>query len=346
MACSGKHFPPIVLLAIFPAVSFFFAVSLSWGPAGNVVAFGQSPADIGPPATRPTPPRPPDAVGIRKLIDDLDAPQFDRRDVAYRRLLELGESAIPQLTEALKSPSAEVRYRARRVMTLTHEQGLVRAFEQLAAADPDRIDVERGMWLIARILDPACSLEEIQKSLDELADRVRRQLEPTSPASDAEPQQAIAALQQVLFGDFGLRGNDADYTNPDNSSIAAVLRSRKGLPITLSQVVIAVARRVGIPIVGLPTPGRYIVKYDGSRAPRRAVPDIYLNPYEGGRILDQEAWDRSFPGLDPSNVKAGTSHEMLQRMMTNLESHLFATGRHEQGELANRLRLILAAKSE
>jgi regulator of sirC expression with transglutaminase-like and TPR domain len=307
------------------------ALASPGGPTGNRNAEAQTSVD---------------SMRIRGLIDELDAPQFERRDAAYRRLLELGESAIPQLADALESRSAEVRYRARRVISLTHERGLTHAFTELAALENDEIDVERGMWLIARIVDPACSLLEIQKTFDELADRVRRQLEANGPPGDADPPRAIAALQQVLFVEFGLRGNDADYTNPDNSSIAAVLRTRKGLPITLSQVVIAVARRAGIPIVGVPTPGRYIVKYDGRRAPQRPVPDIYLNPYEGGRVFDREAWERNFFGLEPENVQVGTSREMLQRMMVNLESHLFAAGRNEQGQLANKLQLILIGKSD
>ena len=46
-----------------------------------------------------------------------------------------------------------------------------------------------------------------------------------------------------------------------------MIARRKGLPILLSEIAVAVARRLELPVVGLGIPGRYMIKYEGRRAP-------------------------------------------------------------------------------
>ena len=219
---------------------------------------------------------------VRQLIVDLDSAQFERRDAAYLKLLELGERVIPELAEAAHSRSAEVRFRARRIITLVHERALIAAFRKLSEQEDGSLDIEHGMWLIGRILDPSLRQSDASRQIDDLAERVRGRLEPIAPR-DSPPREVVQAIHDVLFRDFGLQGNVADYENPDNSSFDRVLRTRRGLPILLSQIVVAVARRLEVPIVGVPTPGRYIVKYDGAKAPGGPQPDIYLNPFDRGK---------------------------------------------------------------
>jgi regulator of sirC expression with transglutaminase-like and TPR domain len=119
-------------------------------------------------------------------------------------------------------------------------------------------------------------------------------------------------------------GNTEDYSNPDNSSLEKVLATRKGLPITLSRIVVLVARRLDVPIVGVPASGRYIVKYDGSRAPVGfGKDDIYFHPFEGGKVLSREDRRMLFPSHDPDvMVPPDNNREALTRMLRNLTSHL------------------------
>ncbi|MFM2093836.1 MAG: hypothetical protein RIS70_960 [Planctomycetota bacterium] len=284
-----------------------------------------------------------DRESIARLVADLDAPRFDRRHAAYERLLEIGDAALPALAETNKSRSAEARFRARRIIALVHTRSLTSQFAQLCRSSDDRLDVERGMWLIARILEPTLDQRFISDELDRWAKRVQERL-GTDPPRQAKPAEVAKAFQEVLFGDDGLRGNVANYDAPENSSIAHVLRSRKGLPITLSEITVAIARRLDLPLVGVPTPGRYLVKYDGSRAPDAAgapQPDLYFSPFERGLILDSQAWRDRFPGVEPGDIKTGNSRDILRRMLANLETHLELHRRPEEAELALRCRLLL-----
>jgi hypothetical protein len=68
---------------------------------------------IGPAAVTADPPRPPaDPKTIPRLIVDLGSDEFETRERAAGRLLELEEAALPALQEAARSTDAEVRRQA------------------------------------------------------------------------------------------------------------------------------------------------------------------------------------------------------------------------------------------
>jgi len=262
---------------------------------------------------------------IASLIERLGASTFAEREAATKKLLELGATARDALVRAKNNESAEIRSRAAAILKLIDKPPSVEEFRQLALQPDAKLDLELGMWLIARIVDPGVRREEISKPLDTLAAKVRERLGKDATPKSTDPNAMVAAVRAVLFDDEKFAGNFNDYGNPDNSSLARVLATRKGLPITLSHVVVAVGERLEVPIVGVPTPGRYLVKYEGRRAPI-GFPrdDIFFNPFDGGVVLTRDDREREFRGLDPDNFPApSSSREVLIRMLNNLETHLF-----------------------
>lgn len=272
---------------------------------------------------------------IARLIDQLGSISFDERQIAAKELIAIGKPARTQLIAARQHKSAEVRSRVASLLRLLQVEPLRDAFRAFAAQAEERLNLEEGMWLISRILNPDVERESLSKQLDILADRVRKKLGTRTP-NDFSPEQIVEILRTVLFEDEGFSGNFEDYENPANSSLEKVLESRKGLPIVVSHVVVSVAERLKIPIVGVPTSGRYIVKYNGAQTPPGFEPQtIYLDPFDKLKILSREDRMRDFPGVDPDQmVPPGTRRDVLIRMLNNIESHLFGRGETEQAYLA------------
>lgn len=59
---------------------------------------------------------PADAVRVARLVTNLGSTSFAERDAAYSKLEKLGPACRPQLEAALKSPDAEVRLQAERLL--------------------------------------------------------------------------------------------------------------------------------------------------------------------------------------------------------------------------------------
>jgi regulator of sirC expression with transglutaminase-like and TPR domain len=101
-------------------------------------------------------------------------------------------------------------------------------------------------------------------------------------------------------------------------------------------VTIAVGRRLGWPLRGIATPGRYLLKYDGARVPvGYPAEDIVMDAFSHGKILSPDDLQAMFPGGGLDEVLAGdTERAALRRMLNNLVYHLEQTGDRDTALLA------------
>ena len=296
-----------------------------------LLAFGLCTALVGrldaQPADGPNAPNRHRREQLQQWIEQLDTDSYEARETATRQLIAAGEEAQPLAETAIGHKSPEVRFRAAAILQALQQKPL-RELEQevigFASQKEEQLDVERGMCLVSRILDPHVREPELVKKLDELAEKVRRRLGKEIDPAQADPQMAVAALKHVLFEDCGFRGNQDDYNNPNNCSLGFVLATGKGKPVLLGQLLVAVARRLKIPLVGVPVTGQYLVKYDGSRAPAGySRDDIYLHPFQNGKILSRADRAREYPDYDPDRmVPAATNRETLSRILRNIVEDL------------------------
>ncbi len=287
-------------------------------------------------------------AAIVRLIGELDDDAYQTRRRAELELIRIGPACLASVTRATKSPSAEVRSRARRILVLVRHNLLCDGFLALASEEDDaQIDLEQGMLLITQFVDPEAQPDELQRELDRLADGVRKALGPHVDPAQCKPEQAMHALLATLFGPQGLRGNAANYYDPRNNSLKYVLEHQGGMPIMLSQVAIAVGERLKLPLVGLPMPYRYMFKYDGSRAPEGfSKSDIIVDAFDGGKIVTVDDLEdiiaRLGGGFDPlRHLQPGSRRETLTRMLRNLQSGFARSGSQlEYWQTGEYLRLI------
>ena len=194
-------------------------------------------------------------------------------------------------------------------MTSAVRESIVERFRRFAAErDPDLFE---GALLIAQIADPGEDTVPARKRVEALAARVRhsRQREGTG----------YEALLRVLFEEEDLRGDTDSYDDPRNSSVAHVLAAGRGMPITLSIVVIEVARRAGLVLFGVGLPGHFVV----------GGPDLpdgqYLDPFDGGKLYDAQAVTRRVGAifgtpveLPPEAFLPDSARAILTRVLFNL----------------------------
>ncbi len=179
------------------------------------------------------------------------------------------------------------------------------------------------------MLDEAALLisAAIQPGLD-----VDRWLGELDALADGCPSASADRVAGHLFDDEHFIGNRSAYYDWRNSCLDRVLATRTGIPISLSLVMIEVARRVGIDLVGVGMPAHFLVR-DASAS------DVFFDPFDGGRRLDragaralfesvtgaQVAWNENY--LDPT-----PNRDVVIRMLNNLKS-VFA-GRSDAVRLA------------
>lgn len=135
----------------------------------------------------------------------------------------------------------------------------------------------------------AAELTGVDCILDGLADQVRERVVGN------DPRALLAHTHQVLFEEARFRGNLGNYHDPSNSYLPTVLKTRLGLPITLTLIYKAVLDRVGVPTVGINAPGHFMAGVPALAAGSFNAPGglCYIDPFAGGRLLTREdALDR------------------------------------------------------
>ena len=198
-----------------------------------------------------------------------------------------------------------------------NQSDLIRRFQELTEPEDEKINLAEAALVIASTEYPELAPETWLLLLDRLSERVQ-----TGPGSS--PLENIEALNQLLFEQEKLSGNEEDYDDPRNSFLNDVLERKKGIPITLSVVYMEVARRRRLPVVGVGFPGHFLVKYLAESG------EIFIDPYHHGAILgraDCEQLLKTHFGteaeLRPEYLLATTNRQILSRMLNNLKGSYF-----------------------
>lgn len=202
----------------------------------------------------------------------------------------------------------------------------VEHFTALMAGRGPGPDLDVGALAIAAGANPDLDAGYWLRELDRLADGV----------------DSLETLITRLFVQEGFAGNTERYYDPRNSLFDQVLDRRLGIPITLSVVCMEVGRRAGVPLEGIGMPGHFLV--------RPLATDRYLDPFDGGTLLDLAACEELFRASTRAGpkVKFGAHlltvtprRTILARILQNLRQVYRRLGRAADLEWVLRMRLVL-----
>ena len=113
----------------------------------------------------------------------------------------------------------------------------------------------RTALIIAAESDPNVDVDGVLHTIDSWAEELRRRLDP-----DWNNLQKLARLRSFVFEELGFKGERRDYYNPSNSLLHEVVKTRRGVPLTLSIVFMEIGWRLGIPFEGVGFPGHFLVR--------------------------------------------------------------------------------------
>lgn len=188
-------------------------------------------------------------------------------------------------------------------------------------ADAPGGEIAPGALLIATIEYPRLDAPRYVQRLDELGaealDRVAR-----SAGADGPVHARVEAINGLLYGEHGFRGNRDHYSDVRNSCLNQVIDLRTGIPITLAVVYMEVARRAGLRTEGINFPGHFLVRayHDAD-----AADGLVVDPYHEGTILTEQDCRELLSrrgdemAYTPDLLAAATRRQVLVRMLVNLK---------------------------
>ncbi|MEZ5705781.1 MAG: tetratricopeptide repeat protein [Burkholderiaceae bacterium] len=186
--------------------------------------------------------------------------------------------------------------------------------------DDESLPLLEAATAIAQDEYPELDVQEVLGDVDQLMARLRRRC-----VEHDNPLQRLRTLNQFFFHDLGFGGNVNNYYDPDNSHINVLLRTRRGIPVTLAVIWLELAQGLGLRAKGVGFPGHFMVKVN--------LPEgqVVIDPFSGQSLSREDLSERLEPykrrnGLvDDFDVPVGlyleasSPREILARILRNLK---------------------------
>lgn len=172
--------------------------------------------------------------------------------------------------------------------------------------------LEAALWLGAEH-DPQLQPSEMLQRFNDLQQQVSAGL-PCLPASELAQPLLRRLLALGFHPDLALL--------PDNALLHQVLQRRQGHPLALAIIALELAKRLGIPLVGVNFPGHFLL--------RSPTADHLLDPASGRRLYPRDCrelllGDDSLSGLRAEHLLPCTATGLLQCLARTLRQlHLHA----------------------
>lgn len=241
---------------------------------------------------------------IESLLFLMDDPDPFVQQSVENRLQELGERAVPILDEYRAELSGnEAKNRVNDVIhKLTFKNLETDFIEVLEEGLKTRKSLEVAIFTLARFGNPTLRISEYEKKLDHFAKMVGPQIR-----FKLDEKKKMKRLLKFIFEDLNFRGDTDNYHAPQNCFMNQVIDRRKGLPISLSLIVMFISRRLEMPFFGINMPIHFMLNYVGEKE------ELLIDPYDNGAIV---TYDQCYFFLKKNNLEPRPEHFQIA---TNLD---------------------------
>ncbi len=199
---------------------------------------------------------------------------------------------------------------------------MIQEIAHLGLLDDEAITLDAAALELAALDHPGVDLGPYIEILGDIADRLQ-----TRGASAGTAKERADALSEILAGEFRFHGDRASYDDAANADLIQVIDRRLGLPVSLSILYVAAARRSGWQADALNTPGHVLVRIGPEPTP------VLVDPFAGGSLVEpsQLAGLLSFAlgqGTAPSSdhLQPMSNRSVLVRLLMNQATRAEAAG--------------------
>ena len=220
------------------------------------------------------------------LLDDSDETVFQS---VRESLIKQGEEIINKLEEAWEFSNNElVQERLENIIDTIQNKVIIKEFTDWVNAGGNNIALGASIICKQKYFD--CDYSEIDEVIEELKDKVWLELHDKLTAFEK-----TKVINHVLFNEFKFRGNKLYHKNYKSYYINNVIARKKGSPLMLSIIYLAVVQKLDLPIFGVDLLNNFIVAYidrlSKFKLKDQAKVFFYINPFNKGSVFGKDEID-------------------------------------------------------
>ena len=198
-------------------------------------------------------------------------------------------------------------------------------FESLVSSEHSFPLLEAAACL-AHVEDDAADVESVLEEMDHLVSLLAKRTRP-----DMDTLERIRVVNHFFFDECRFTGNVNHYDDPQNSFLSHVIRTRRGIPVSLAVIWLELAQSVGLDAHGVNFPGHFLVKVN---LPHPRGAKLVIDPFTGHVLAREDLLVRLvnwMPGTQIDAHSTAVDHALSQclgdanprdivaRMLRNLE---------------------------
>ena len=156
------------------------------------------------------------------------------------------------------------------------------------ALPENKINLTETLLLISRHWDSRLDTTPLKRTLDRLTESARGQLK-----GNPSPAQTVEILRKVIHEEGRYRYTDAldpagMPINPAELFLHGLLQTRRGYCMNLSLLYLILGERLNLPLVGVPLPNHFFVRYDSPEY------RVNIEATEGGTAFPDSFYEQRF----------------------------------------------------
>ncbi len=190
---------------------------------------------------------------IQALLHLIDDPDSEVYSTVSSRIVSFGKQIIPNLEHLWETtPDPETQERIEMLIHRLHFQDLQQDFQDWSNQDDP--DLLTGVLLVSKYQYPELNLAPIQLELEKIRRNIWLELNPFLTALEQ-----VNVLSNILFNYYKFKGNEVNYTRPDEFLFPRLIESKKGNAISNGLLILIMAKQLDINLQLIAIPRQFIM---------------------------------------------------------------------------------------
>lgn len=270
---------------------------------------------------------------IQALLQLLDDPDDQVFDAVRTELLDFGTSIIDDLE--VQWESAEDVLKMQRIEQLIYTIKSTNAKNQLEDwVKGGAKNILVGAIAVAKYQFHNLNEQKVFDSIQKIKQDIWIEINDYQTAFEK-----IKVFNHIFYNIHGFKGNAENFHAPQNSFINRVIESKKGTPLSLGILYIAIAESLEIPVYGVNLPHHFVLAYKDDHPLKELHPFaeeilFYINPFALGAAFGRPELEEFVEQLNvPVEEKYFNPCDnisIIKRMVNNLVYSYDKAGRPEK----------------
>ncbi len=188
-------------------------------------------------------------------------------------------------------------------------------------ADDEHFPLTEAAIAVAHHAYPDLDVQEVLDNIDLMVEKLKQRI-----THDMPHLQRLQHLKHFFFRELGFGPNQNDYYDPENSYLHSVIKTRRGIPISLALLLIEMGNQLELNIRGISFPNHFLVRISLPQG------EVVMDPLTGASLSKTELQAMLDPYLDAQGyrgelalplsafLRTSSPREILSRFLRNLKS--------------------------